>query len=426
MKRLVLAAMLSGLLLAPTALAAPAVTGEFDLGEVPQYLTLGPDGNMWVALEGSDIARVAPDGTVKTFTVPEINTPKGITTGPDANLWVTQINGVVRFSPADPENTGTKFEILLIGAPQAITAGPDGNLWTASQDNLFRITPAGVSTPFPITGMGARGITVGADGRLYVADFTGQRIVGVTTDGDPTFHPTGGGPQDVARGPAPGLPVAYTNPSDEVGFVNAAGDVQKVDVTGTDPTGLTLGDDGANWIANFPTSTLTRLAPDRTVTTLTGFSANSGPRRIATGTGGTLWVGLETAKKIARVSGVEAPPPPPEPQPQPVPQPPPQPVVDTAPPAVTRIGLARRIRRGRAPVVRFTLSEPAKVTVTVARRRGHRFVRVARKTVALAAGARRIKLRTLKLGRYRLSIVARDAAGNRAQPIVRSFRVVRR
>src|SRR4051794_32593685 len=112
MKRLLLAALASVGLLAPAALAAtPAVTGEFALSETPHHLALGPDGNVWVALEGAakDVAKVTPDGTVTEYTVPDITSPDGITTGPDGNLWVTQILGVVRFSPSDPENTGTPF-----------------------------------------------------------------------------------------------------------------------------------------------------------------------------------------------------------------------------------------------------------------------------------------------------------------------------
>jgi hypothetical protein len=81
--------------------------------------------------------------------------------------------------------------------------------------------------------------------------------------------------------------------------------------------------------------------------------------------------------------------------------------------------------------VRFTLSEAARVTFTLQRRRGHRFVRVLRRTAAFGAGARSATLRLskgrhLKLGRYRLTLVAYDAMGNRAAPLIRSFRVVPR
>jgi hypothetical protein len=38
----------------------------------------------------------------------------------------------------------------------------------------------------------------------------------------------------------------------------------------------------------------------------------------------------------------------------------------------------------------------------------------------------RIGVRALKPGRYRLTIVAADEAGNRSRPVRRSFRIVRR
>jgi hypothetical protein len=53
------------------------------------------------------------------------------------------------------------------------------------------------------------------------------------------------------------------------------------------------------------------------------------------------------------------------------------------------------------------------------------------RTLRLAGGRRSFTLtpvfakRTLKLGRHRLSLTARDAAGNRAGPVNRAFRIVR-
>jgi virginiamycin B lyase len=449
MKRAVLATLLTVAVIAPAQAATPKVDGEFDVGEVPHHLALGPDGNVWVALEGKDVARVAPDGTVKVFTVPDIATPNGITAGPDGKLWVTQNLGVVRFSPSDPEATGHLFA-ADISDPRGITTGPDGNLWTGSADKVIRITPAGVVTTFTVPGMSAKGISAGTDGRLYVADFSG-RVVVMTAGGTSSFITTGGGPQETATGAPGGPPATFTNPGavpQTIGFLPAGLPPQTIEVPQTDPFGIVLGDDGAHWIADFATNTLTRLAADRTISTLSpGFSA--GARYLTVGPGHTLWVGLELANKVARVTGVE-PPPPPEPQPQPQPQP--QPTVDTTAPMVTSLTTRAKLRRGRTPVVTFTLSETATVTITLQRRRPgrkvrgrcvaptrkhrtaprcQRFVSVLSKMSALAAGAQRVTLRRpngrhLALGSYRLSLTARDSAGNSSAPLVRTFRVVRR
>src|SRR3954452_6086916 len=111
MTRSTLIPLLASLTLAPSALAAPAVDGEFDVKGVPHHLTLGPDGNVWVAHDtedGFDVAKVEPDGHVTEYDVSNLTSPNGIVTGSDGKLWASQINGVVRFSTQDPE-TGTPF-----------------------------------------------------------------------------------------------------------------------------------------------------------------------------------------------------------------------------------------------------------------------------------------------------------------------------
>ncbi len=435
--------------------AAPAVGGEFRLSATPRQLTAGPDGNIWVALEGpaNELARIAPDGTVTEYDNPRLRSPVGIAAGPDGNLWLTQADQVVRVSPADPTN-GTAFAAPAIGTAQEITAGPDGNLWTASLDNALRITPAGNVRQFLISGMQARGIANSGDGTLAIADFGGGRIVRLSTDGSLTFVATGGNPMDVAAGV--GGTLAYTNPlanPQQLGRIAPGGEALRTDVPLTDPFGIADGADGAWWVADFARDRLSRFAADGTVTPLTGLSAGSGPCWIAPGPGSTLWVALETARAVARITGVEAPAPP-------------SgggngggadgggtPTVDTTAPVVSRVVVAKRTVRGGARArVRLTLSEAAAATVGVARlapgrragrrciaparaRRGAarctRVVPVGKPAVRqLSAGQHTLKLaggRTLAPGRYRLSIGARDAAGNRAAtPRVIRFEVAAR
>src|SRR6476469_5862200 len=85
-------------LFATPAAAAPAVNGVFNLTGTPKYLTQGPDGNIWVVLNGAvnDIAKVTPAGVVTEFDSATYNNPIGIASGPDGNLWLTQPNAVVK------------------------------------------------------------------------------------------------------------------------------------------------------------------------------------------------------------------------------------------------------------------------------------------------------------------------------------------
>jgi len=90
----------------------------------------------------------------------------------------------------------------------------------------------------------------------------------------------------------------------------------------------------------------------------------------------------------------------------------------------------RRVRHGsrRALKLTLTLSESARVTITI--RRGAKRVRGA--TFALPAGNRTVSVvpgkrtRRLGVGRYRLTIVALDSAGNRSMASSATFSVRRR
>ncbi len=432
------------------AVAAPAITGEFDIpgGAVPGQLTQGPDGNVWVALNGGGtdrVARITPEGVVTGFAISAMaGAPTGLTTGPDGNLWATVSGGVVRFPTATPDTGDVFFPVAAITDPRRIVAGPDGNLWTGSSDKVLRITPAGVATPTTVTGLSARGIAAGTDGRMHVVDSLGGRIVSLSVTDPSVQTPTtlGGMPQEVATGPG-GL-VAFGNPGaapQHVGRFTVGAAVATTDVPGSDPFGVTYANDGAFWFAQFATSTVSRMATDGTVTVLPGLSAASGARWITAGPGDTLWVSLETSKKVARITGVSAPPPvvtPPAPAPV-VPSPA---GPDVLAPQVSAVLAPKLLRAGRSGTFGVTLSEAAVLTLRFerllpGRRQGKACVAPTRRnrkarlctrrlvvgTVsapAARAGLNAVKVgprvggRRLTAGRYRLTVSARDAAGNRS------------
>lgn len=443
MRRLLLA-VLSLLALVPaTAVAAPAVSGEFAVSETPDHLVQGPDGNIWVTL-ATKIAKVTPSGAVTEYSPGAITGPRGITAGADGNLWVTQAGGVVRVPPANP-TLATAFPITGITDPRGITTGPDGNLWAASGANVVKISPASpipASPAFPVL-VGARGIARGNDGMLWVADFAGARLVSVTTTGAPTNYATGGGPQELVAGP--GNQIGYTNPGatpENIGRVMPGGVPQPTLVDG-DPFGIVLGNDGAYWIARFLTNQLLRFTPSGQTSPLTGFSAGAGPRQIATGPGNTLWVSLETAKKIARITGVAA-----------GSTPPPSSTPDTTAPILSSVsaspktwhlGKALPSFARRKPAVgttiKFRVNEQSTTTLTFSRllpgrkvgrrclaaTRSRRHRRRCTRAVTIRPSlsftttpalhrlgfqGRLTRRKKLSPGRYQVSITARDAARN--------------
>jgi streptogramin lyase len=384
-----------------------------------------------------NIARVRPDGTVDRFTAAAIVNPVGIVAGLDGQLWVTQTGSVAHFAPGDPA-AARRVDVTGLVAHR-IVVGADGNLWTGSNDRFVRVTTAGVVTQFVGAGLvSARGIAAGGDGNLYVADFGGRQLVGLTTAGVPAgAYPLPDNPQELAAGP--GGQLAATIPSNTiVRLTPPSRDVQSTDVPLTDPTGIAFAPDGAYWAANFPRDTLTRLTPAGAATTLTGFPRGSGPRHLTVGASDTLWVGLETSRQVARVTGVVVPTSPP--------LPPPGDRSDVTPPSLTHVVAPTKLRVGRRGTLGLTLSEAATVSVRWERklpgrrsargrcvrprraphdRRCTRHRRIGTQTRAGLSGANRLRIggkigrRTIPAGRYRLTIVARDAAGNVSTPPVR-------
>lgn len=446
------------------AYAAPAVDGEFSLTGQPQYLARDTAGNVWTPLAGStannDIAKIAPDGTVTEYDVANLADAKGIAVDASGRIWVTKAAAVARFAPSDPAGAQS-FPAANVDA-QAITLGSDGNLWTGGTNQAVKINPAdGTATTVPVPGLSARGVAAGGDGALYFASFGDAKVYRVTTEGAVTSVSVGGGgTQEVAAGP--GTQIAYTAPTANPHVVGRLGDglvtLGESEMPTTDPFGITLGNDGAYWVARFAANDVARVTTDGQVTPLPGLAANSGPRYITRGAGDTLWVGLQTANKVARITGVQAPATPTTP-------------TTTAPTTPAGPALAIRrlrvtpnaLRRGpllpaltratRGSQLRFTLTRPATVRfqfarATVGRRVGGSCVQRTRQSAQRrrcvsyvpvrgsfsvrvdAAGDHRVRFqgrldarRALRPGRYRVTARATGLDGATSAPASATFTV---
>jgi virginiamycin B lyase len=306
-------AVLCGVLAAVAVIAAPAsakmkVTGKFDVSGVGtnNEITKGPDGNVWVTLDQTnDIARITPKGKVKEFNPVNVDNPVGIASGPGKTLWVTQANGIAVFDPNDPDSA-EDFTINDIADARAIVKGPDGNMWTVSGQNVIRI-PADdpeSAESFPVLVAG-RDIDRGKDGRLWVADF-GSQVVRVKTDGTAKAYDTGSGSglQAIAAGPKGEAGYADPTSNPQIAGRVVDGKVKRFKTAG-DPFGVAYRAK-TYWMPRFATGDLLGLSAAKgKAAAPVGFGQSSGPRRIAKGPDKTLWVTLDTADKVARVSGVK-------------------------------------------------------------------------------------------------------------------------
>lgn len=429
-----LAALAIGLLAAPAS-AAPVVDGEFDVPGLGSNnkLTQGPEGNMWVTLDGvgRDVAKVTPAGAVEEFDLDAV-TPSGIAVGPENRIWITRNGGVISFDPANPAGTKDPTDIASIGNEHSIVLGPDGNLWVATTDKLVKVPPAAplTATEVAVPGLKPKDIDT-AGSLLVVADL--ERILASTTGGTTTEFKVSGQAQGVAGGPDGQY--AFTqpvNPPKEIGLLSPTAAPLVLSAEGTDPFGITLGADGAYWSPEFVSDGLTRLTTDGQLSGLTGFATGSGPRQIAAGPGNTLWVTLEMAKKVGRVSGVDPPPPS-----QLLTPPPPK-----EPRTKIRKGPKGKVKtRRRRAAVRFTFTSPDagarfECALTKLRKgkgkgkgqgkgRGGERAKPSAKATPRFAPCKSPRTYRLKPGRYRFQVRAvLDGVADRS-PAQRTFRVVR-
>src|SRR5438132_13026683 len=77
--------------------------------------------------------------------------PRGVTVGPDGDIWVAEVSGVIGRITAAGVITEFASDLIRDSGPFAITAGRDGNLWFTEffGNRIAQITPAGVVTEFP-------------------------------------------------------------------------------------------------------------------------------------------------------------------------------------------------------------------------------------------------------------------------------------
>jgi len=232
---------------------------EIPSGNRAYGITAGPDANLWFGeVDGGQIGKVTPAGTVTEYPIPSGNSaPGGITAGPDGNLWFTEFYAG-QIGKVTPTGAFTEYPIPTADSfPADITAGPDGNLWFTERHQIGKVTPAGVFTEYPIpNGSGGAAITAGPDGNLWFVEFGGDTIAKVTPTGAFTEYPIGTASTSFAGGIAAG-------PDGNLWFtVSSAdgtyGEIWSVTTTGTftrnriptpraHPAAITAGPDGNLW-----------------------------------------------------------------------------------------------------------------------------------------------------------------------------------
>jgi streptogramin lyase len=160
-------------------------------GVEPQALVHGPDGNLWFVGESGRsasehtsylgkgyVGRMTPTGEFALFpTATEESSPGGIAVGPDGGLWFTETSIFTRelATIATDGTFGPSIKVRNGYLQGPLAFGPESDAWLTVLGGLMRITPQDQQTLFPL--QEAQGVLAGAEGDIWTGGFKQVRRI---------------------------------------------------------------------------------------------------------------------------------------------------------------------------------------------------------------------------------------------------------
>jgi len=268
----------------------------------PFGITIDTQGNLYVAGAGSHkIRKITPSGVVSTLagsgasgfadgtgTAAQFHTPAAVAVDAQGNVYVADL-GNHKIRKITPSGVVSTFAGSTVGfadgtgasaqfnSPEGIAVDTQGNLYISDNGNykIRKITPSGVvstlagSTVGFADGIGTAaqfdfptGITVDAQGNVYVSDSNNNKIRKITPSG-----------------------VVSTFAGSTAGFANGTGTSAKF----SSPYGLTMDAQGNLYVGDGTNYKIRKITPSGVVSTLAG-----GSQGFANGTGTTAQFELPT------------------------------------------------------------------------------------------------------------------------------------
>ena len=283
-------------------------------GSWPDYIVSGPQHALWFSEFYADkIGKVATDGHMSEFSLPDGVDIEGITAGPDGNIWFTA-PGASKIGRMTPSGSVTSFSIVGSNpSPRGITTGPDGNLWYVEfyDSYLGRVTPSGTITRFQIPGSSSFpwGITAGPDGDLWFTE-SANNVVG-------RFDP-----KTLKFAASVSVPTASSNPwgivlvGKHIWFTERTGDklavvsggkVHEFPIAqpGSYPEQIAAASDGKLWFTEMQAGNVGQFDPKTgTFGQLIPLSKGDIPIGIATGPDKNVWFCIASYSSLSQVGKI--------------------------------------------------------------------------------------------------------------------------
>jgi RHS repeat-associated protein len=286
----------------------------------PFSITVGPDQLLWFTEQGGQrIAKVTTSGSFTEYNLGSFHMPYDITAGPDGNLWFTdQKTGSPPTAYVGKSTTsGSITEYALpsgTSAPHGIASalGADGNLWVAENtaNKIAKVTPSGTITEYtvPTANSGPNDIALGSDGALWFTEGAGNNIGRITTGGSITEYavPTSSSsPSQITAGPDGNM--WFTEASgNKIGRITPGGTITEftVPTASSGPDGITAGPEGSLWFVENSGQKVARITTTGTITEVATLSSGSNPSDIVTGPDNLLWFTETGTNKVAKLAWI--------------------------------------------------------------------------------------------------------------------------
>ena len=227
----------------------------------PTGIALDKAGNIYVADSGNRLIRlITPLGVVTTLA--SFGDVSGIATDGGGNVFVADGRSVRKIASAGQVSTFWIAPISTVGGfITALTADPGGTVYALDPEGrIFKITSDGVATLLIGSGgscntvsfLNATGITLDADGNLYIADTPHNTIVKIT--------------------PSCSVTTIAGSATDPAGSNDGTGSAAHFST----PQSVALDGAGNILVADKGNNTIRKIAVDGKVTTLAGVLPNPG------------------------------------------------------------------------------------------------------------------------------------------------------
>ncbi|MEA2179219.1 MAG: virginiamycin lyase [Solirubrobacteraceae bacterium] len=449
----------------------PIEPGAAAGAQAPYYLKAGPDGNLWIVNRGTSqgIQRVSASGQ-RQAPIPS-QWPQDLAVSASGSVYWTESavgtagGGISRLTSGGALTRGprvdnpysialTPQEVAVVGN-QRVSTTPSINGVGAGCTAATADLGMGCAYSNPAVISRQTSVVVAPNGQVWTAGYEENRLRSFSLGaqaalGQPPIAsatldlPAGSGPSRMAIGPDGNLWIAMfdANAIDRFNLSTAARTRFPLPAGLKGPNDITVGPDGALWFTEFYGNAVGRITTAGQITEFPVPTPASAPYGIATGPDGNIWFTENATGAVARLSfdtpggpggtgggGGGG-------------------VVDrvaprfTEPLDVTRSSFKRGTTSSRGTTFEFSLSEPAKVKITIERKGTGR--RVNGKCVKRTSRNRRRSSCTLYTsvgtitrdgrqgpnavkfsgrlngsnlrGTYRASAVATDAAGNASKP----------